>query len=178
MKNIRKSLKGILIQEDSMGNKIVVLPQVVFEGKRNINWNKVEEYLLCYVGDIIQISNTNDYIYIGKDFVDEYTSSVYTRKLKGCLAKVKANMVQGIPEIIEIATDKRWKEDFKKKHGKKAEYEWYRYNSRFLIPVLNEGGAIIRYNHYVAVLIVRQASDSKLYLYDIQNIKKETSNPF
>ena len=27
------------------------------------------------------------------------------------------------------------------------------------------------------VLIVRYASDGKLYLYDIQNIKKETSNP-
>lgn len=102
---------------------------------------------------------------------------MYTRKLQGGLVKAKANMVQGIPEMIEIATDKLWKEDFNQKHGKRAEHGWYRYNSRFALPVLDEYGDIVSFNHYVAVLIVWHASDNKLYLYDIQNIKKETSNP-
>ena len=49
-------------------------------------------------------------------------------------------MVQGIPEIIEIATNKRWNEDFENRHGNKAKYGWYRYNSRFAMPVIDEKG--------------------------------------
>ncbi len=169
--------RKILIQETADGKKEVVLPHVIFAGRKNMDWNKVEEYLLQYVSDVIRVADTDDFISIDRTFADEYTSSIYTRKLKGGLVKVKANMVQGVPEMIEIATDKRWNEDFKRKHGKRAEQGWYRYNSRFAMPVLDEDGDIVSYNHYVAVLIVRHAVDNKLYLYDIQNIKKETSNP-
>ena len=42
------------------------------------------------------------------------------------------------------------------------------------LPVMNDDGEIIEYNVYQAVLIVRYSADDKLYLYDIQNIKKET----
>lgn len=172
-----KVSRGILIQENPDGNKEVVIPHVIFAGRKNIDWNQVEEYLLQYVNEVIGIADTGDFIAIDKTFADEYTSSVYTRKLKGNLVKAKANMVQGVPEMIEIATNKRWNEDFNKKHGKKAEYGWYRYDSRFAMPILDEEGNIVAYNHYIAVLIIRFASDEKLYLYDIQNIKKETSNP-
>ena len=86
-------------------------------------------------------------------------------------------MAQGIPEMIEIATSKRWSEDFEKKHQKKAQNGWYRYNTRFALPIMDDKGTIISYNIYQAVLIVRFSADNKLYLYDIQNIKKETSNP-
>ncbi len=41
----------------------------------------------------------------------------------------------------------------------------------------NEQGEIVEYNVYQAVLIVRCSADEKLYLYDIQNIKKETRYP-
>lgn len=34
-----------------------------------------------------------------------------------------------------------------------------------------------RYNVYRAELIIRHAADHKLYLYDVINIKKETSTP-
>lgn len=153
------------------------LQYLVDKGLLEKDWNKVEEYLLQYVSDIIRIADTDDFVSIDKTFADEYTSSMYTRKLKGGLVKVKANIVQGIPELIEIATDKRWNEDFNQKHGKRAKHGWYRYNSKFAMPVMDENGSIISYNHYVAVLIVRHASDDKLYLYDILNIKKETSNP-
>ena len=98
---------------------------------------------------------------------------MYTRKLVGALPKVKANISQGIPELIEIATDRRWKEDFENKHKKKAENGWYRYNTRFAMPITNGKGEIIEYNMYQAVLIVRYSADKKLYLYDIQNIKKK-----
>lgn len=41
------------------------------------------------------------------------------------------------------------------------------------MPVTNEQGEIVEYNVYQAVLIVRCSADEKLYLYDIQNIKKK-----
>lgn len=174
---ISNKLNTILTTTDACGKKIVIIPQIIFYGKRTISWNDVETYLLRYVGEIIQISETKDIIYIGKDFADEFTSSKYTRNLKGALAKTKANMVQGIPQMIEIADKKRWSEDFEKKNNKRAEKGWYRYNTRFALPVMNESEKIVCYNIYQAVLIVRYAANNKLYLYDIQNIKKETSNP-
>ena len=38
---------------------------------------------------------------------------------------------------------------------------------------MNDDGEIIEYNIYQPVLIVRYSADDKLYLYDIQNIKKK-----
>lgn len=167
----------VLISTDENGKLLVVLPQVIFEGKRSISWDDVETYLLRYVGDIVKIAETEDMVYIGRDFADEYSHSKYTEKLRGALAKAKANMVQGIHGIIEIAGNRRWNEDYERRHGKKAENGWYRYDTRFAMPVMNEKGEFVRYNVYRAVLIVRYAADNKLYLYDIQNIKKETSIP-
>ena len=168
---------NILIIKDIYGKKLVVIPHVIFKGKRSISWKEVEKYLIKYVDKIFEVAETEDFIYIDKMFTDEYTGSVYTKKLKGALPKVKANMSQGIPEMIEIATEKRWKEDFENKHKKKAGRGWYRYNTRFALPVMNEMGDILDYNVYQAVLVVRYAMDGKLYLYDIQNIKKETRYP-
>jgi len=41
------------------------------------------------------------------------------------------------------------------------------------MPVTDGKGEIIEYNMYQAVLIVRYSANKKLYLYDIQNIKKK-----
>lgn len=164
---------NLVIAQDADGNKFVIIPQIIFKGKRSISWDQVEKYLMQYIGKIFEISETKDFVAIDKAFIDEYTGSVYTRKLVGALPKVKANISQGIPELIEIATDRRWKEDFENKHKKKAENGWYRYNTRFAMPITNGKGEIIEYNMYQAVLIVRYSADKKLYLYDIQNIKKK-----
>ena len=168
---------GNLVIRDDNNKKMVVIPHVVFKGKRSISWKQVEQYLISYVGKLFEVSETKDLIYIDKSFADEDAGSVYTQKLRGALPKVKANMSQGIPEMIEIATEKRWKEDFQGKHKKRAGKGWFRYNTRFALPVVNEKGDILEYNVYQAVLIVRYSSDEKLYLYDIQNIKKETRYP-
>ena len=170
-------MNNILTIEDETGKKVVVLPQIIFGGKRTMQWKEVENYLIQYVGKMVEVQETKDVVYIGRDFADEYTNSIYTKKLKGGLVKAKANLAQGIVEIIEIANGKRWSEDYEKKHKKKAQKGWYRYNSRFALPIVNEKGAIERYNIYQVVLIVRFAADEKLYLYDIQNIKKETCKP-
>ena len=166
-----------LVMLDENGDKIVVIPKIIFKGKRSISWKEVEKYLIQYIGKIFQVSETKDLILIDRMFVDEYTGSTYTKKLVGALPKVKANMSQGIPQLIEIATEKRWKEDFDNKHRKRAGKGWFRYNTRFAMPVTNDKGEIVEYNIYQAVLIVRYSADGKLYLYDIQNIKKETRYP-
>lgn len=170
-------LNNLFIARDAKGDKVVVIPQIIFKGKRSISWKEVEKYLIRYIGKIFEVSETEDLILIDKMFVDEYTGSDYTNKLVGALPKVKANMSQGIPQMIEIATEKRWKEDFESKHKKRAGKGWFRYNTRFAMPVTNNDGEIVEYNIYQAVLIVRYSADGKLYLYDIQNIKKETRYP-
>ena len=173
-----KEINQVIISVDETGKRIVVIPKLIFKGKRSIDWREVEKYLLKYVGEIVQITDSEDIIYIGKDFPDEYTGSEYSAKLRGGpIAKVKANLSQGIPELIEIAENKRWQENYKQKNEKKAKYGWYRYTTRFAMPVINNDGVIEHFNIFNATLIIRRAANDKMYLYDVQNIKKETSTP-
>lgn len=64
------------------------------------------------------------------------------------------------------------------KHQRNAANGWYRYDSRFALPVYNDNGEIERYNVFHASMLIRHANDGRMYLYDILDIKKETSNPF
>ena len=84
-------------------------------------------------------------VYIGTDFPDEYAHLKDTKSAKGANEKAKANAVTAIGELIEIATDKAETPDYYGKHGNKAKYGWYRYNTRFGIPVYNESGSLDRY---------------------------------
>lgn len=167
--------RNISIIQDVDGNNIVVINDIIFKGKRSINWNDVEKYLKEHVGEFYSVVDTNDIIYLGSDFPSEYCGSVYTKKLKGTLAKAKANAVQGLPEIIEIAKSKVWEENKKGKHSRNAKNGWYKYDTRFALPVYDDEGEIDRYNIFKARLIIRKASSQKMYLYDITEIKKETS---
>ncbi len=54
---------------------------------------------------------------------------------------------------------------------------WYRYNSYFALPVYGDNEIIERYNVFHTSLIIRHANDGKMYLYDVIDIKKETSTP-
>ena len=99
-----------------------------------------------------------------------------THSIKRANAKAKAKAAQGIPELIEITVGKYFRENNEEKHWRNAKYGWYRYDSRFALPVYGETGEIERYNVFHASLIVRHSEDKKLYLYDILDIKKETSN--
>ena len=46
------------------------------------------------------------------------------------------------------------------------------------VPVFDEYGEVERYNVFRVIMVVRHAEDGKMYLYDIMNIKKETSTHF
>lgn len=110
--------RKINIIEDIDGKKTVFIHDIIFKGKRSINWDDVERYLQQYVGEFYNIEDCNKVVYIGKDLPDEYTHSKYTRILKGTNAKAKANVVQGLPELLQIASNEIYEENRKEKHIK------------------------------------------------------------
>lgn len=168
--------KSVRVISDKEDRKVVVIPEILFKGKRAVPWDTVKEYLRKYVGNCYKIETTEDMVYIGSDLPDEYTGSRYTYSLKG--ANAKANAAQGIPELLQTATGKYFRENSGDKHLRDAAYGWYRYDAYFALPVCNEKGETERYNMYHASMLIRRAKDGKYYLYDILDIKKETSNPF
>ncbi len=87
--------RNVNIITDLKGNKIVLINDIIFKGKRSVNWDDVKNYLETYVGEFYEIADTNDIVYIGKELPDEYTGLRYTYSLKGAHAKAKANASQG-----------------------------------------------------------------------------------
>ena len=140
--------RNVNIIKDLNGNNIVLINDIRFKGKRKINWKDVEVYL-----------------------------RKYTARLRGAAAKAKANAVQGIPELIQIAENRTYKENLSVKHKNDAKYGWYRYDSRFALPIYDDFGELERFNVFHARMLIRHDIDGKRYLYDIVNIKKETSTP-
>lgn len=171
------SSRSIAIIKDIDGRNIVVINDIRFKGKRSVNWSDVKEYLEKYVGEVYTVAETEDIIYIGTDLPNEYTGSEYTRSLRGGNAKAKANATQGLPEMLYIAVGKHFRANNANKHKRDAKLGWYRFDSRFALPVYGEDGEIVRYNVFHASMLIRHAADGKMYLYDIIDIKKETSNP-
>ncbi len=55
-------------------------------------------------------------------------------------------------------------------------FVWYRYDTRFAIPVYDDVGELVRYNIFKPRILVRHAKDGKLYLYDIIRTKKKRAN--
>ncbi len=169
--------RNVQVTRDKSGRSLVKIDDIRFKGKRSVDWSDVKDYLQDYVGEIYQVASTGDMIYIGNDLPDEYTGSRYTYKLKGTLAKAKANASQGIPELIETADNKRYRENQDPRHIRNARYGWYRYNSRFALPVYSENGDVERYNIFHTTMLIRHSIDNKLYLYDILDIKKKRATP-
>ncbi len=103
--------------KDVYGNNIVFVNDIIFKGKRNVNWDDVEKYVKQYIGMFFEIAETKDIIYIAKDFPDEFAGSKDTHNLRGTAAKAKANTAQVVPEIISKAVNKRFKENKNIKHN-------------------------------------------------------------
>ena len=152
----------------------VKVEEIIFKGKQNIKWDEVEEYIKRYMGEVYIVKEYNDYIHFNMISADEFSSSSYTAKLKGGLAKTKANIATIITELIENATNRRWVDNKNAKHDKNALRGWYRYDVFFDMPVKAEGEEYVRWNNYYATMIVR-INDEGLFFYDIINIKKERS---
>lgn len=158
---------------DEHGRAIIIINDIRFVGRQSIDWKDVEEYLWQYVDESFEILETADVVFIGNDFPSELKGSKNTMRLKGAQAKAKANATTQIPLLLKYAANKRWQENYKEKHGIDAKYGWYRFTSRFALPVYLNDGSLERYNVFRIEMLVRHASDDKLYLYDMVNTKKE-----
>lgn len=155
---------------------ITIIGKNLFFGKNNIPWNDVERYLKKYIGQAYIVNEYQDKINIAGEFPDEYTQSNYTKRLRGALAKVKANVVQVIDLMIVNATNRRWVENKALKHKSNASEGWYRYDTYFAVSVKGSNEEQERWNQYRATLVVRKTSRG-LFLYDIIDIKKEARTP-
>lgn len=139
----------------------------------------VEDYLKEYIGEcteITEITETSDVVYIGVDFPDEFAHSKDTKILRGANMYAKANSFGIIKEMIEIATNKTFTENYAQKHNADAKFGWYRYDTRFAIPVYDDAGELVGYNVFKTRILVRHAKDGKLYLYDILRTKKKRAS--
>lgn len=154
----------------------IEIKETIFKGKQNIPWSDVEKYLRRYDGLEIENKEYGDIIHINAVFADEYVHSRYTRKLRGALAKTKANLAQVIPEIVKCATNRRWVENKDDKHKENAIGGWYRYDIQFSMRVKDPQKECSSLNYYNGTVIVK-INDTGMYLYDIINIKKEASKP-
>ena len=168
---------NVSIIVDANGDRVAVINDLRFKRSKRVDWNTVEAYLKEYIGNCAEILDTNEMVYIGSDFPDEYSHSKDTKVLRGPNEYAKANAYIAIKELIQIASNKAFSENHKDKHNSKAKYGWYRYDTRFAIPKYNNDGELAGYNIFKGRLVIRHAQDGKLYLYDILRIKKETSEP-
>ena len=173
----KDSGRNISIIKDTDGNSIVLINDILFKSRRSIDWDEIEQILRKFIGEYYEIAETAEKVYIGSDFPDEFTHSKYTKAIKGANEKAKANAITAIGELIQIADNKAEYPDYDRRHGNKAKNGWYRYDTRFGIPVYSEIGEIERYNIFRARMLVRCDENHKLFLYDIVQIKKETSTP-
>ena len=162
----------VMICEDKNYNQIVEIKEIIFKGKQHIDWNAVKEYALQYIDDIYMIASDGELIHLDRKFADEFANSIDTKRLRGASAKAKANAIQGTKELLEISSNPRYVQNYERKHERDAKLGWYRYDSRFSLPVY-ENEIIIRFNVYKITMLIRHAEDGKKYLYDMVNIKKE-----
>ena len=170
--------RNVSIITDENNNQIVIINDKKFKGLSKEDWQQIEKYLKGYISDCYEITETNDVVYIGKEFPSEYAGSISRIALKGARKKAKASASHGIPELIKIAKNPRWEENREQKHNKDAKYGWYRYDIRFGLPVYDDKtGNLDRYNIFTAILLIKHSEDGNKYLHDITTIKKETSSP-
>lgn len=174
MEKDKSNATKINIITTESGTKVVEILTIKFSSKRTIDWTGVEQYLKKYIGDSYKIDETDDLIYIGTDFPDEYAHSKYSNKALGTIGKAKANASQAIPELIQNATNITFRENNDPKHDVNAKYGWYRCTVHFTLPITNDKHEIIGKNKFQGRMIIRCDKDHRRYLYDIIDIKKET----
>lgn len=126
-----------------------------------------------FMGEMYTIACSGDAVYLGKDLPDEYASSEDTYSLKGTLAKAKANAAQGLGTMIEIATEGEHTPNRKEKNNIDAASGWYKYTTRFALPVYGQDGDVERYNVFRGFMIIRHDQDGM----SIGISKIITSNP-
>lgn len=167
-----------LLATDNTGSKVVVMYEDVLKGKEGSPHQIIADQIAEHIGEYYTIFESGQRVYIGEDLPNEYTQSKYTqallrRDLK--ILKVKNQASQNFKEMIEIATNRRWKKTVHSKN-KDAKYGFYRYTTKIAVPVFDSLKKVVDARIYSADLLIRNASDGKKYLYDVTQIKRERSS--
>ncbi len=102
--------RNVNIITDADGKKLVLINDIRFKGKRQIDWDDVKQYLEGYVGDYYEIAENAERIFIGSELPEEYTESESRKSLMSANAKAKANAVTAIPELLQIAPNPTFEE--------------------------------------------------------------------
>ena len=79
--------RRIDIVTDLENRKTVVIHDVIFRGRQNIEWDEIKEYLKEFVGKRFIIDSVDEMVYMGVDLPLEYAGSNDTFSLKGLRAK-------------------------------------------------------------------------------------------
>lgn len=160
------------------GKQVVWIENNALTNKQLSDHRAVADYIAQHIGEVYTIIESGQKVYIGKDLPGEYTQSKYTsylRQRNRQLLKAKNKAVSDLGMMIETSTNRRW-EKTEHTQNKDAKYGMYRYDSAFAFPVRNADGTVASIRVYDMNLLVRNASDGKKYLYDIVNIKENTTD--
>ena len=133
--------RNVSVIKDALGHNVVMINDIIFRGKRGINWIDVEEYLRQYVGEFYTIAETNEVVYIGTDLPDEYAHSEYTHILKGANEKAKVNEKIASVERAISSEKKAWMKMYDKyADGKIDREDFLKYKREYdeTIAGLNE----------------------------------------
>ncbi len=112
-------------------------------------------------------------VFVGKDLPGEYKSSEYTKTMKPALRKIKMQAATNLDEMLLLAENGEWRENVKPKHAKDAQNGWYRYDTEFVVPVLDAKKTVDHYTVYGGTLLIRNDADGKSYLYDLLDVEKK-----
>ena len=63
--------RKVNVIKDLDGRKTVVIQDIRFKGKRAIDWDDVEKYLIDFIGEIYNIAEADEEIYIRRIVDDE-----------------------------------------------------------------------------------------------------------
>lgn len=158
------------IREASDGKPVVVVTDNIFDGHSGEkSVDVIYKYLKGHIGEVYSLIESGQKVYIGKDLPGEYTRSKYTQNARATAKYVKGQAAQNIGEMIEIATNRKWEKNRKRKHESDAKYGFYKYDTRFAVK--DKSGTYVIYD---STIVIRNDEDGKKYFYDITNIKRDS----
>lgn len=160
------------------GENIVWIDNNPLTSKELRDHKAIANYIAEHIGEMYTIIESGQRVYLGTELPGEYTQSKYTsylNKRDKQTLRAKNKAASGLGEMIEIATNRRW-EATRHKQNKDAKYGIYRYDSSFAFPITQKDGSISNVRAYDVELLIRNASDGKKYLYDIVNVKENTTD--
>lgn len=73
----KNKTRNVSVIKDADGNSTVMINDIIFKGKRSLNWEDVEQYLKDYVGDFYSIAEDGEIVFtvmMGKSVDTTYST--------------------------------------------------------------------------------------------------------